>query len=399
LKKRHNGQPRLGALNYTYVIPGKQASGQRPEVKYSVKRVARSSAATSADLLARAREVDLMTTGFSTITTLEDQFKAALSRLELREKRNRVIAAHTEIRGVLESADLLSSWGVETVLIGSYARDTAIYPGKDVDVFTKLTTLDTSVNPRKVFEAVRDVLVARYGDQAQPQARSIKVTFPTDGEEDFHVDVVPAVKKGGRWAIPRRDTTRWEAPQVEERWVETDPERMTKLTSNMNATLKVDGQGAYVPLVKVVRQTRWHHRGKEKPGGFYFELMTYSAFATGTDGGSFAEIFAKTLRAVVVQLDGDEPLVDPTFGKVYRPPPKPQDRAAAAAVFSDLATKAERALTLDRCAAAAIWRSILGENDRGPVFPLPPGCDERGNEIKDIAAVAAIGSREASGFA
>lgn len=340
-----------------------------------------------------------MTTKFSAITTLEEQFKGALGRLELGEKRNRVIAAHTELRGVLESDDLLSSWGVETVLIGSYARDTAIHPGKDVDVFTKLTKLDTSVTPRKVFEAVRDVLVARYEDRAQSQARSIKVIFSTEGEEDFHVDVVPAVKKGSRWAIPRRDTRRWEAPKVEERWVETNPERMTKLTSEMNVTLKVDGQGAYVPVVKLVRQTRWHHRGKDKPGGFYFELMTYSSFAAGADGSSFAEIFAKTLRAVAVQLDGDEPLIDPTLGKEYRPSPTLQDRAAAGAVFSDLANKAERALTLDRCAAAAIWRSILGENGRGSVFPLPPGCDERGNEIRDVAAVAAVGSREASGFA
>ncbi|MGH2528686.1 MAG: SMODS domain-containing nucleotidyltransferase, partial [Actinomycetota bacterium] len=301
-----------------------------------------------------------MTTSFSTITTLAEQFKGALTRVELREKRNRVIAAHTEIRGVLESDHLLSSWGVQTTLIGSYARDTAIYPGKDVDVFTKLTELDTSVNPRTVFEAVRDVLAARYGDRAQPQARSIKVAFPTDGEEDFHVDVVPAVRKASRWAIPRRDTTRWEAPQVEKRWVETDPEKMTELSSDMNATLKVDGQGAYVPVVKLVRQTRWHHRGKEKPGGFYFELMAYWAFAGGVDGDSFAEIFAKTLRAVAVQLDGAEPLIDPTLGKEYRPPPKPQDRAAAAAIFSDLATNAERALTLDRCPAAAIWRTILG---------------------------------------
>jgi hypothetical protein len=333
------------------------------------------------------------------ITTLSEQFKGALSRLELREKRRRVEAAHKEIRELLETDDQLCSWGVDTVLIGSYARHTAIYPGKDVDVFTKLTKLDTSANPSTVFGAVRDVLVAKYGERAQPQARSIKVTFPTDGEEDFHVDVVPAVRKGDRWAIPRRDTRRWDAPDVEERWVETDPEKMTELTSDMNATLEVDGQGAYVPVVKLVRQTRWHHRGKEKPGGFYFELMTYWAFAADMDGDSLAEIFARTLRAIAVQLESGAPLIDPILGREYRPVPDPDDRAAAAEVFSDLASRAERALTLDRCPAAAIWRSILGENDRGPVFPLPPGCDEKGNEIKNVAAVAAVGSKEASGFA
>jgi hypothetical protein len=68
-------------------------------------------------------------------------------------------------------------------------------------------------------------------------------------------------------------------------------------------------------------------------------------------------------------------------------------------LFADLATKAELALTVARCPAAALWREILGENERGPCFPLPPGCDEKGNEIKNVAAVAAVGSEEASGFA
>jgi hypothetical protein len=340
-----------------------------------------------------------MATEFSSITTLADQFEGALSRLELGEKRKRVIDAHTEIRGLLESDDLLRSWGVGTVLIGSYARHTAIYPGKDVDVFTKLSRLDTSVNPRTVFNAVRDVIVAEYGDRAQPQARSIKVAFSTDGSEDFHVDVVPAVRKGDRWAIPRRDTTRWDAPDVSDRWVETDPEKMVKLTSDMNATAEVEGQGAYVPVAKLVRQTRWWHRRKRKPGGFYFELMTYWVFGAGMAGESFAEVFAKTLRGIATQLQSHEPLMDPILGREYRPKPEPADLADASAVFSDLAAKAERALTLDRCPAAAIWRSILGENDRGPVFPLPPGCDAKGNEIKNVAAVAAVGSREASGFA
>jgi hypothetical protein len=117
--------------------------------------------------------------------TLPDQFRGALARIELGEKHARVIAAHTEIRGYLEADERLWAWGVDTVLIGSYARQTAIYPGKDVDVFTKLTKLDTSVDPNTVFEAVYAVLVAKYGERAEPQSRSIKITFPIDGEEDF----------------------------------------------------------------------------------------------------------------------------------------------------------------------------------------------------------------------
>jgi hypothetical protein len=333
------------------------------------------------------------------ITTLPEQFQGALTRLELGEKRRRVEAAHKEIRELLENDDQLCSWGVDTVLIGSYKRQTAIYPGKDVDVFTKLTELDTSASPRLVYDTVLAVLKAHYGDRAEPQHRSIKVKFSVDDTDDFHVDVVPAVRKGERWAIPRRNVELWDAHDINERWVETDPEKLTELTVAMNAILNVDGRGAYVPIAKLVRQTRWHHREKQKPGGFYFELMTYWAFDTGMEGDSFAEIFAKTLRSIAVQLNSGVPLIDPALGTPYKPAPTVEDRNAAASLFSDLASRAEQALALPRCPAAAIWRSILGVNDRGPVFPIPPGCDASGNEIKDVTRVVSVGSREASGFA
>jgi hypothetical protein len=340
-----------------------------------------------------------MTSESPKLTILAEQFRGALTRLELGDKRKRVIASHTEIRELLEGDALLNSWGVGTVLIGSYARETAIYPGKDVDVFAKMTMLDTTVSPRTLYEGVEAVLVKEYGDRAKPRARSINVAFPMDGDTDFSVDVVPAVRYGRRWAIPRHDTMRWDAPDTKDRWVETDPEKLTELTMEMNGTLKVDGQGAYVPVVKLVRQTRKHHREEGKPGGFYFEVMTYWAFKAGIGGGSFAEVFAATLRSIATQLTSSAPVMDPVLGREYRPVPDRQDLAAAAAAFSQLAAKAERALVLNRCPAAVVWRDILGRNDRGPCFPLPPGCDEKGSEIKDVAAVAAVGSKEASGFA
>jgi hypothetical protein len=332
--------------------------------------------------------------------TLPDQFKDALSRIEIKdEQRTRANQAHTEIRRHLEDDELLCSWGVDTVLIGSYARHTGIHPGKDVDVFTKLTKLDTSVAPGKVYEAVRQVLVDRYGDRAEPQKRSIKVSFDSNGD-GFAVDVVPAVKMGSRWGIPRRDTAKWEAPDEADRWVETDPEKLADLATKMNDTLKVNGQGAYKPVVKLVRQIRKHHFDKDqKPGGFYFELLTYWAFKGGASGDSFAEILTATLRAIAAQLASSSPLTDPVLDRPYRPEPEPNELAIARTTFGMIAAKADEALRQEKCAAAATWRWILGENDRGPCFPLPPGCDEQGNPIKNVAAVAAVGAKEASGFA
>src|SRR5215218_4046552 len=132
---------------------------------------------------------------------LSDQFKSALSFIEIKdERRDHVIEAHTEIRELLEKDETLCGWGLDPVLIGSYARHTGIWPGKDVDVFVKLTRLRVgSTDPRTVYEHVVRVLVGAYGNGAKPQNRSVTVNFDRDGFE-FSVDVVPAVQWGSRWA-------------------------------------------------------------------------------------------------------------------------------------------------------------------------------------------------------
>lgn len=332
---------------------------------------------------------------------LEEQFEGALARIEVSgPKRDRAIKAHEEMRGVLEADTKLQEWGIETVLIGSYARRTGIYPGKDVDVFVKLTKLTTeSARPATVYNRVRDVLVDHYGERAKPRTRSIKVEFDFDGD-GFAVDAVPAVRMGERWGIPRRKTELWESPDVAERWVETDPEKLADLTTERNKSPKVGHQGAYVPTVKLVRQTRRHHLGDQKPGGLYFEILTFWAFQSGAiTGDCFAEILARTLRAVATQLVTGEATTDPVLGRPYKPTPERDDLANAAEKFDELAAKAETALRVDKCKAAALWREILGKNGRGWVFGLPAGCDEQGNKVAVAGAVAARGSREASPFA
>jgi hypothetical protein len=331
---------------------------------------------------------------------LAEQFQKALARIQISgDKRDRAIKAHTEIRKVLEESEPLRALGVDTVLIGSYSRDTGIYPGKDVDVFVKLTKLDTSAPPERVYNAVRDVLTAKYGKRAEEQPRSIKVSFDKDGD-GFAVDAVPAVRMGSRWAIPRRNRQRWEAPDASERWVETDPEHLGELTERLNPKLKVEGQGAYVPTIKLVRQARRHHMRDRKPGGLYFELLSYWAFASGAVSGDFfAEIFAGTLRAIATQLASGQVVTDPVLERPYRPTPDPTDLANAAHVFAGLATSAEEALHAERCQAALLWRQILGSNDRGPCFEFPPGCDERGQPIRRVRKVAAVGPEEAGSFA
>ncbi len=331
--------------------------------------------------------------------TLPSQFDDALAHIEINgRKRERAVAAHTEIREWLETDATLVSWGIDTVLIGSYARNTGIYPGKDVDVFAKLTALDVRVNPQEVFDTVAAMLRRKYDDRAEQQNRSVRVSFDTDGD-GFSVDVVPAVPTAQHWAIPQRDRTLWMSADLGARWVETDPERLGNLTAARNVSPQVGTRGAYVPVVKLVRQVRRHHMADAKPGGLYFELLTYWAFEDGMTGASFAELLVASLNSLAAQLASGAIVIDPALGTPVSPAPDSQELASAATLFGQLASRAEKALKASRCPAAVLWREIIGDNERGECFPLPPGCDAEGRELAPVTAVMSTGSRQPSGFA
>jgi len=326
--------------------------------------------------------------------SLAGSFDDALARIAVGARQELAQRAHKEVRSVLEGSTALKDWGIDTILIGSYARTTSIYPGKDVDVFSKLAKLSTDASPAEVFKTLSEALTAHYEERAEKQRRSVKIAFD-DGQ--FCVDVVPAVSTGIHWAIPNRDPATWSS---DGRWIETDPERLSSLTVQCNDKLKVAGQGAYVPTVKLVRQIRECHLGDKGPGGLYFELMTYWAFQSGMYGTCFAEILAPTLRSIAGQLSNASsiPLIDPALSQPFSPCPDSGDLEKAAEKFDELAGMAEQALDAEKCPAAALWRRILGKNGRGWCFTLPDGCDETGKEIGPVVSVRSQGSSEARGF-
>lgn len=345
---------------------------------------------------------------------LRSQFNQALTNIEINgAKAARAIAAHEEIRSVLEADAKLREWGVDTKLIGSYSRDTGVYPGKDVDVFVKLTDLDTDAMPKEVYEAVRDALVREYGDaeeggRATQQARSIKVLFPdADAPDDenasFAVDAVPAVRDGERWAIPTKDRNRWSGSTG--RWVTTDPEHFASISSDLSTASwspSVGGRNAYKPVVKLTRQARRAHLDDRRPGGLFIEFAVYESWAgRQVSGDEWDSLFAQTLRRVADRLAiaSVVQLTDPALGTAIEPAVSDEDLDHAADTFARLADLAEEALTVDDCQAALKWREVLGGNDRAdPVFPLPPGCDAKGNAIGSLAAISSRGRREATGF-
>ena len=118
-------------------------------------------------------------------------------------------------------------------------------------------------------------------------------------------------------------------------------------------------------------------------------------------GSSWAELVANTLAAVSKRLRtaAEFGVPDPVLGTTMKPGLDPSQWRSTAAVVEDLAAKAIQALEADKCRAAKLWREILGENDRGQILRLPPGCNANGLPMVDAAPVTAVGSDSARGFA
>lgn len=328
------------------------------------------------------------------VTTLDEQFRDAHVRIGI--ERANAIAAHLEVRAELEADSKLREWGVDTILIGSYARKTSIHPCHDVDVFVKLPGCPPDTTPEQVFTEVQRVLVAAYGERAKEQRRSMKVEGFAD---DLSVDAVPAVLSGNPWKIPQTDRAQVGGRWVKDRWEETNPERLSQLTDEQQSrSTAIDGERSYRRTVRLIRQTREAHLGEVKPGGLYFELLTFWAFAGGVSAPAYGQQLADVLEAIANQLESGLDLIDPGLNEPYAPAPDPMARTNAAVVFRGLARGARGALDLDDCAAAVVWRRILGSNDRGPCFPIPRGCSESGQRITAMPQ-SDRGPRDARPFA
>lgn len=311
---------------------------------------------------------------------LVTQFDEALSNVE-RDKADKENAAtaHAEVRACLEADTDLCALGIDTVLIGSYKRNLSIRRVKDVDVFSKLPDLDGSLGSREVLNMFVGVLAPGYGERIQRQDRSIKVDFP---DYDLHVDVVPARSSGTYWQIPDRT-------EAGAGWQLTNPEEMTSLTTAMNARYN----GLYVPVVKLIRQTRQAHVAK-RPGGLFFEVLSYHAFDDGIEGDNVSQLYVGALRQVANRLDkvvdGAE-VSDPTMSEAALYVRVTQEQMeSAAAKFAGVASMAEGALAdKGRCTAAMQFRKCLGKNGDGVwVFPLPSDCNEDGSQKEGATIVA-----------
>ncbi len=319
---------------------------------------------------------------------LIQQFKDALSSIEPGDDKANAPEAHKIVRAALLSDSKLTDYGADPVLIGSYKRNVSIKRIKDVDVFVRLPEIPNDVTSQQILDRFFRVLHDEFGSdddghrRTKRQDRSLQVSFP---EFDLYVDAVPA--------RPHSDGETWEIPQRgdEDQWVQTNPEQLTALSSEMNAA----HDGYYVPIVKLIRQTRRSLLGKSKPGGFFFEIATYQAFAsgavTGTDHASyFASALDEVSRIVTDFVNYGIDLQDPTVaGNIIRIRASDDELTSARNQFAAAANTAKAAIDEeDEGQAALAFRGLLGKNgDDEDVFPMPPGFNEDGT--KKASAVSA----------
>lgn len=323
---------------------------------------------------------------------LAAQFADALSNVEpSKDDKKNAPLAHDEVSDALAADSVIKDWGFDRLLIGSYKRDVGIRRIKDVDVFGRLTKIDDDVLPSTVLSEFERVLKKAFPAsngklRVHRQARSLQVSFPNfDG---LFVDAVPArpwVSPTGvnAWQLPKREDG--DDPQG---WQATNPDRLTKLTSEMNDANHAKGN--YVPTVKLLRQTRRRLIGKRKPGGLVVEIAALQAFTTGqVTGPTTADYYAKALRQTANVLyyafTLGQGLDDPTLpGEKIVVRADDEDKQALVDQFFYAATEAEEALaSTDTCAAAKRFRDLLGKaeddvGDRDYVFPMPADCNADG---------------------
>jgi hypothetical protein len=305
------------------------------------------------------------------MSDLPDQFASALTTIEPDTDVKNAIVARDRVVAVLEADEQLLEWGISPVLIGSYKRHVSIKRIKDVDVFCRLTALPEETEPQEILDHFQAVLEEEFPGQVEPQGRSVKVTFD---DLDMHVDAVPTRPAGEDWEIPRKEP--------ESGWELTNPERLSTLTTELNKQL----DERYVPVVKLMRQTRRSVIADKKPRGHTMEVLTYWALEAVDSTDSMAECFVLALEGAAdvleEHIDGTS-VQDPALdGADLRMGATDSELKAFADKLRSAASDARGALDSDDdCESARTFRSILGKNSEGEyVFPLPEGCEGYGTE-------------------
>lgn len=217
-----------------------------------------------------------------------------------------------DLRDWLEDHDF-ETLDPHTLLIGSYARSTAVLWIKDVDILVLLPESALQRTPNAVLLDLRRVLDGYPGAvvSAVGQRRSIRIEFEEHG---FFLDVVPAV------ALDGLDEPLKVPDRPKQDWIDSDPlgymERLAAL--NQLHARKV------VRLVKLVKAWRDEQMTIRRPKSYMVEVMVVKAVEDETvtlAGQSWPSILAELFafwadkyRDLMDEGEGVPRVFDPQLG-------------------------------------------------------------------------------------
>lgn len=302
--------------------------------------------------------------------TLPHHFDELLSNIEPPpHRRDAAKTIPADVRRFVEDAIDFPTIEPHSRLTGSYPRHTAHGAIKDIDflVFVPHTEAGERPAPADVLEDLYRTLDGLpeelgYGGRAQVlrrQRRSVHVAFD---EEDFYLDVVPALLPDGLdqpLLVPDRE---WKE------WVASDPLGYAKALSALNA----GASDKAVPLIKLFKHWRTVQMQRRRPKGYWLEALTYRHLDQGwvtADGKSYAELFTDLLTSIwdrfqeAYEGDGVPEIPDPMLGHDLA---FNWERAAFEAFMRRLDESigwAERALAKERDeidVAISLWQKVFG---------------------------------------
>ena len=231
---------------------------------------------------------------------LPSHFQTFLSNIEpTAYQKSEAATGHTTLRLRLEKDEKYKDYFQDSFLSGSYGRDTAIRPIKDVDIIIIAAYSETIWKPEIALYHLKGVLSNCY-ETVTLQSRSVHVALSY-----VDMDIVPAIKTNDAFLkIPDRKA---------QNWVISHPRKHLELSTNMNTARN----GLYKPLVKVLK--RWNDNRMNdswKPKSFVLECMVYDYASNNTItsisnalNGFFAFTHKKyeTYRKVAVSPTIDDP--------------------------------------------------------------------------------------------
>lgn len=296
------------------------------------------------------------------MANVRESFDRFLRSLELTPaEQERASNQQSDLRERLRAR--LPGW-VRDVLVGSYARRTAIRPLNDIDIFVELDKTRwaerRSAAPVLLLEDVQRELRACYGSTpptTRIQGRSVNIDFAGTG---IGYDIIPAFKIGGTV-----DQSIYEIPDRSQQvWIKTNPESHRQRCVDANER----AGGMLNRLIKAAKH--WNcievdGAGSRPLRSFHLEAMAYRAFdrQPSDERTGLLQLF-RSLRDQVAarcpdpaglgpDLDADRTAVD--RARMKQALARASDTAAAAIQFEQ---------RRDDGQAIRTWHGLLG-----PSFP------------------------------